>query len=81
VYISNLSSCAGELSVYLQNFDNWDEPIIPPEPGCPVPVYDPEYFTEGSTGWFCMNTNKGACGLDTSFNQKCYHGPINTNRM
>ena len=61
VSISNVSSCAGELSVYLQDFDNWGQPIIPPEPGCPVPVFEPEYFVDGSTGddWICVGANKG----------------------
>ena len=64
MHISNMSACGGELNLYLQNFDNWDKPIIPPEPDCPVPIYDPEYFVDGSTGsnWFCIDTNTGAAG-------------------
>jgi hypothetical protein len=61
VSISNVSSCAGELSDYLQDFDNWGQPIIPPEPGCPLPVFEPEYFFAGSTGnnWFYVSVSKG----------------------
>ena len=68
-----MSSCGGELSLYLQNFDNWNDPIIPPEPGCPVPVYDPEYFVDGSTGgsnWSCVDTSTGASGQATNVNYK-----------
>ncbi len=56
-----MSSCAAELSVYLQDFDNWEEPIIPPEPDCPIPVFDPEYFVDVSTGnnWFCVSVDEG----------------------
>lgn len=56
VTISNLTSCAGELNIHLQDFDNWGRPIIPPVQGCPDVVYDPDKFFDDSTGsnWVCL---------------------------
>ncbi len=59
--ISNLTSCAGEMSAYLQDFDHWQQPIIPPVEDCATPIFDPGYFYEGSDGqtWFCVSGNAG----------------------
>lgn len=57
VTVSNLTSCGEELSAYLQDFDNWSRPIIPPVQNCPESVFEPEYFIDGSTGkkWICLS--------------------------
>lgn len=62
VAISNLTNCAGELSIYLQDFDNWGRPVVPPVQGCPEPVFDPDHFFDGPTGndWICRTVKKGA---------------------
>lgn len=61
VTISNLTSCADELSVYLQVFDNWGRPIVPPFQDCAEPFFDPDYFFDGPTGdeWVCRSLNSG----------------------
>lgn len=55
VAISNLTSCAKEVSIHLQDFDNWGRPIVPPVSGCPEPVFDPDNFFERPSGnnWIC----------------------------
>lgn len=57
VTISNLTSCAVELRVYLEDFDNWGRPVIPPVQDCPEVVFDPDHFFDGSTGsnWVCLS--------------------------
>jgi hypothetical protein len=61
VSISNLTSCAGELSVHLQDLYNWGQPVIPPVQDCPQPVFEPNYFVDGSSGnsWICVSANTG----------------------
>ena len=56
--IAHVYSCADELTAYLQDFDNWGLPVIPPVDGCPHPVFDPQYFEDGRTGndWLCLTS-------------------------
>ena len=65
--MGDVHTCGEELNVYLQDFDNWGRPVIPPVEGCPEPVFDPDYFFDGSTGrdWLCLqsarNGKTGEC--------------------
>lgn len=56
ITVGEVVDCAAELNVYLQNFYNWGYPVIPPVSDCPQPVFDPNYFFDGSTGhdWVCL---------------------------
>lgn len=55
--ISNLTSCAEELSSHLQDVDNWGRPVVPPVQDCPEVVFDPDYFFEAFNGsnWICLS--------------------------
>lgn len=57
VTISNLTSCGGELSIHLQDFNNWGRPVVPPVQDCPEPVFDPDYFfgEPFDNNWVCVS--------------------------
>lgn len=67
--ISNFTSCAEELSIHLQDFDNWKRPVIPPVQNCPETVFDPDYFVDASTGsnWICLNNGSNIDDLQPLF--------------
>ena len=48
--------CATEIGNYLSDHGNWDEPILPQQPGCDPVRFEPEEFLYLSNTWICDST-------------------------
>ena len=47
-------SCAEEIYQYISNHGNWQQPILPQEPGCSMMEFYPERFDFLSYEWVCQ---------------------------
>ena len=54
--LSQVTTCVSEVSAYLADHDNWQQPIIETDPPCPAIVFDPPQFTEDRQEWLCRET-------------------------
>ena len=42
-----------DIATYAEDHDSWGSPILPAEPGCAVPEFNPPRFDHEGNEWFC----------------------------
>jgi len=46
--------CALDVSLFVENFINWRQPIIAGITDCEQPTFNPQYFTQKDAKWKCF---------------------------
>ena len=50
----DVMQCANEISIYLEDYAVWGDPILPGRAGCPELVFQGDRFTTEIEDWACF---------------------------